>query len=1506
MTNTSKARPAARMGVGLATCLLALLSLAPAAGATKRVVDTIGGPQPGFQGGLFNLDNGAIAINHSGAGGVVPGTVYVAESKRVQQFTPSGDFVRVWGVGVLGGNQFEICENAGECLGGSSTPGPAGAISQSPQGISVDPATGLVYVADFLFRRVTAFSATGEPQGAFGWGLVDGSHELQLCTPNCSPASEASIGAGGELGLESTPDGNGIDIGPSSEIYVAGRKNRRVNSYQPTFDGATLTDVDFDRALGWDVVRSGPGDNGVNEEARLTVRATGGLFAVRISSQSGTSVPFNAPASGPGSLEEALNAELAPLGGSASVTGGPGDATGSSPYSITFIGGAGGDDIEWQAFSSLTGGSPSPAAILETTVNGGGAYEICVVADGDLCKRASTVTAPLEAGHFSTFLGTSGGLSPKDLALDSDGKLHALDLGGRQDEKQTLVVKATGGTFTLSFGGKTTDPIPYNAGSALIEAELEALSSIGEGGIRLIENRLEFTGDLVSTDVPAITCEAAGLNGGTCTVSTEQQGFRVGPRIHTFDPAGNPLDGNFGAAAIAAAFGADATLRFIAVDPDTDHLLVTGGGSETDGQPRVLELDGDGDAVALHGEGIELPDEEVLNQLRGLAAGPASAGGNLYLLTHSAPTLEGTFVLAEGPPEIDPLPSCATTTHLKGKVFSDGQTVGYHFEYLTEELFQADGWAKATRIPVTDVNVGPAPGAIEVSQQVTGLSGSEPHRFRLVATRQGASRPSNEVTCTTDPAVPALSAGGADVDERAAILKAWVNPQNEPTSYHFQYTTEAEFQANGWTGAKRAPDPEDASAGQAGEPTLVAQEVEELEPATAYRARIVATNETGTSEGAEQSFATLPEESSPPEPPGGCPNEDRRSGPSAQLPDCRAYELVSPPGAPNILGLYPAPISDDGDRVSFAAFGTLASGEQSGRNHYLASRDATGWSTSPLDIPFTDPHSTPLKNLFEQTVLGLSKDFGRFYLSTPLPIAPGDDNKAADIYLREPGEPIRPVSADASSPSGERAFVGNSVDGTHAVFKGADGNLWEYVDAEPPTLRIVNRLPDESVAPAPRAGNWREAGSAGNALGALSADGSRIFFESDTGSEATTRLWVREDGEVTLPVAGEAPGTVFVGASRDGEVVFFTTPAALDPGDTNGLPDLYRYDVDDDSYARLSVGGDPDPLVRTGLGVAVSDDGERVYFIAKGVLTEEPNAKGQSATDGVDNVYLHQDGAVEYVASPQSGPGSDNDGLEVSGPAGSVQDTTGPAQWDLSPNGSHLAFGSRDGLLPADTDSAADVYLYDATTTQLTLASTGPKGGNGEFAAQLGSGFREESAYVPSLLSTDGRFLFFQTAEQLVARDINDRVDVYERDLQSGRTWLISGGTAAADSELFGIDQNGASVLFSDFRRLSPEDTDGERSVYVARIGGGFDTQPPPPCAGEACKGAPPVPPIPPSADSSATVRGPGNVTPKPPNRRCGKGKRRATRAGKARCVRKQQRKSERRRARSAKRRAAR
>ncbi len=118
------------------------------------------------------------------------------------------------------------------------------------------------------------------------------------------------------------------------------------------------------------------------------------------------------------------------------------------------------------------------------------------------------------------------------------------------------------------------------------------------------------------------------------------------------------------------------------------------------------------------------------------------------------------------------------------------------------------------------------------------------------------------------------------------------------THYHFEYVSQKQFEApggeGGFAGAVSTPEV-DAGSGDSSE--IVGEDLPGLQAGKTYRYRLAASNTApGTSlvQGAEQVF-TVPVPPSAGEP-AACPNEVFRTGLSAGLPDCRAYEQVTPVG----------------------------------------------------------------------------------------------------------------------------------------------------------------------------------------------------------------------------------------------------------------------------------------------------------------------------------------------------------------------------------------------------------------------------------------------------------------------------------------------------------------------------------------------------------------------------------------------------------------------------------
>jgi NHL repeat len=160
--------------------------------------------------------------------------------------------------------------------------------------------------------------------------------------------------AGAEFTYQFTIGGTGTGAGQfkypagiatnhtNGDVYVVDRENNRIQQF--TELGA------FKRAWGFDVVQSGENNKPfVNEVQRLQVKATSGAFKVAVEIP-GTSFPFepeffwSAPIkwnATPAEVTAAINdiSYLKDEGNTVTVTGGPGDATGSNPYLIEFTGG---------------------------------------------------------------------------------------------------------------------------------------------------------------------------------------------------------------------------------------------------------------------------------------------------------------------------------------------------------------------------------------------------------------------------------------------------------------------------------------------------------------------------------------------------------------------------------------------------------------------------------------------------------------------------------------------------------------------------------------------------------------------------------------------------------------------------------------------------------------------------------------------------------------------------------------------------------------------------------------------------------------------------------------------------------------------------------------------------------------------------------------------------------------------------------------------------------------
>jgi hypothetical protein len=476
--------------------------------------------------------------------------------------------------------------------------------------------------------------------------------------------------------------------------------------------------------------------------------------------------------------------------------------------------------------------------------------------------------------------------------------------------------------------------------------------------------------------------------------------------------------------------------------------------------------------------------------------------------------------------------------------------------------------------------------------------------------------------------------------------------------------------------------------------------------------------------------------------------------------------------------------------------------------------------------------------------------------------------------------------------------------------------------------------------------------NAPSALFAIADGGSEVFFTTCiTNDPRRHQLFLRLAGTRTLEVskpieecssipcigASERANADFVGANEAGARVFFTASLAagqppLVPGDLDRSTNLYMADIgcpegNPECAASEKIVSSieqvsHDPAVGGAAEVQgvvrLAPDGSRAYFVAHGVLGEGANAQGVAPTKGADNLYVYERG-VRYPTGHIAFVGDLCSRFALSGgvedvhcPNQSGSDTGGevpkalltgsPEAQTARVDGRYLVFSTYAQLVPGDTDTAKDVYRYDAETGELDRVSDGESGydangNNSSFDATItnadGNGEVKHQYELDSrAISEDGSRIVFSSAGALSPGAINNLPNVYEWHEEAGEmeghVSIVSDGSSETPDGHAVISPSGRDVFFTTSQGLVQQDTDGAPDVYDARIGGGFPQQPAPrqQCSSDACQGplTIPAPLLVPGSVSQAPGGNFPASKPKPTVKTKPKsGKRRAKRKPKAR-----------------------
>src|SRR6185312_13594506 len=384
------------------------------------------------------------------------------------------------------------------------------------------------------------------------------------------------------------------------------------------------------------------------------------------------------------------------------------------------------------------------------------------------------------------------------------------------------------------------------------------------------------------------------------------------------------------------------------------------------------------------------------------------------------------------------------------------------------------------------------------------------------------------------PSKPAIvGLGSIKVGSEGATLIARINSENSPTTYRFELgldTTYATASAEGSVGS-------DATV------HTVSNQFGELEAGKTYHYRVIATNGIGVVTSSDHTFNTFPATTSPTP----CPaNEAFRVGPSAKLPNCRAYEMVSPVdkngGDIKVLvqGLsFPARLdqsADDGDSFTFSAVVAFSEPQSAPwSSQYISRRGAGGWSNQAINPPreSVNLQSNPVVNLdVPYHLFSADLSEGWMYQGANPPLDSCAPEGFVNLYRRDNQsgsyEALIPSAPSSLPADGYRLEVqGVSDDGSHAVFRAnakltgdaASGGyqLYEHIRGEGcGTLRLISQLPNGKASTQPATLN----ASAGAPVGpgeyrestvarAVSADGKRVVFTLSPTSTAPGPLYLR-------------------------------------------------------------------------------------------------------------------------------------------------------------------------------------------------------------------------------------------------------------------------------------------------------------------------------------------------------------------------------------------------------------
>jgi hypothetical protein len=1044
---------------------------------------------------------------------------------------------------------------------------------------------------------------------------------------------------------------------------------------------------------------------------------------------------------------------------------------------------------------------------------------------------------------------------------------------GAVNEQQEVRVRAASGQFRLSFGGAETMDLAFNApgsaseGPGSLEAALNSLPTIGGAGASISVRAVPGTGDGKTPSVYVVTFKGALAGSDVAQLATATGATPLGGGVPQTEVEARTLaDGTKGGTGLescteesgcqAGASGAGAgemagRRARLAVDEAGDLYV-----AEMIENHRVQKFDSAGRFLLTFGGKVNKttgdgvtgsgPGEFGPTAVSGLTLDSAGAlfvadveriqrfslggeyeaeipvpGTTVHDLALDPVSSDFYATVGPGGPEVDVRKLDSATGEEIDRLVGAGGGTGALAVDSNGNVYAADG-SQVLEFDAAGNPLSPAT-CCGVPSTIGGLGTSPVGDLYVVYSNFVSSFGPAPVVFEAPPKVPPtiVAQFASSAGQTTAVVKTEINPHFwTDARYYVEYGTGkcSEGGCDKTTpvppGDPLAPNPTDAPLLSGGIQLLG------LEPGTTYHYRFVAQSGGGGPvkgvegkvgvDGEESTFITFP---SPYPRKTDCLNQAFRTGLSARLSNCRAYEMVSPVDKNNgdIKALLDAPgygtnlvqSADDGNRFTYSSyrgFGAAAGAPYT--NQYLATRaPATGWSSENLN-PAQSSKVRLNGRSFDNHYKAFSSDLCQAWLAVVAepPLAPGATDEASDLYRRQNCAGGSYDALIQVEPSDIGAFApilqGASADGRAAVFlvqdalteDAADERLQAYFASEG-KLSLICVGPDGaptdsncSVGTAPSQTVFEELERLPTLTHAVSENGNRVYW-TDSGKQkfksgepyplGPGQVYLRENPEeeqsamsggacvepdkaCTIKVSGTktSKSARFVNASVDGgQALFEVTEGAL-------AGKLYKF--------TLGVGSSE--IAGKVLGVAAaSDDLSRVYFVS-----EEAVAGTTGGTAGRPNLYLDDEGTKTFIATL-----SDEDVFNKI-----PSDATSNAIFHAArttPDGRTLVFISTAAPTGYDTTDQlsgkedSEVYLYQVEESGPICISCNPTGarpvgrvvqGTGNASKDLATAsslaMPETNLYSPGPVPADGRRLFFNSFDALLPRDGNGREDVYE------------------------------------------------------------------------------------------------------------------------------------------------